>query len=349
MRKGALAGFAFLAVFAFFVGVFHVSLIQNTNFLSAVISRTLVDLANADRSQSKIGTLRINPTLEQVAQMKANDMATKGYFAHTSPEGLNPWHWFKQAGYDFVYAGENLAVNFSDSAEVDKAWMNSPGHRDNILNTKYTEVGIATANGVYQGRPTTFVVQVFGRPMTEEQKRVLVKVDQALAQKAPAVPTDVASKSTVKPALKPKVTQVPPKATTSPSGSPAKIFDNKNLGGQATTSTTTLPVLEPHRVLGTETFAEIENIPVVENMDSNPSVPAQHSYFDTLLTNPKKNLSAFYLFFAGFLFACLILMIFIEIRKQHPALVILGFVLIFAILTLLYIFRTSIFPEVLVL
>jgi hypothetical protein len=277
--------------------------------------------------------------------MKANDMATKGYFAHTSPEGLSPWYWFKQAGYDFVYAGENLAVNFSDSAEVDKAWMNSPGHRDNILNTKYTEVGIATANGMYQGRPTTFVVQEFGRPMTEEQKSVLVKVDQALAQKAPPVPTDVASKSTVKPVLKPKSIPVPPVAT----GSPAKIFENKNVGGQATTSTTTLPVLEPHRVLGTETFAEIENIPIVENMDSNTPAPVEHSYFDTLLTNPKKNLSAFYLFFAGFLFACLILMIFIEIRKQHPLLVILGFVLIFAMLALLYVFRTALFPEVLVI
>jgi len=323
MRKASLAGFAFLAIFAFFVGFLHVTIIQKTDLLSAVISRTLVDLANADRSQSKVGTLIVSPTLEQVAQMKANDMAIKSYFAHTSPEGLSPWHWFKLAGYDFVYAGENLAVNFSDSAEVDKAWMNSPRHRENILNTKYTEVGIATANGVYQGRPTTFVVQMFGRPLTEAQKSVLVKVDQALAQKAPALGT----KSTLKP-TKPK---------------------SALIATQATTSTSTAPTASSHKVLGTETFAEIENIPIVATMDPSPTVQKEHSYFDTLLTSPKKNLSAFYLFFAGFLFACLILMIFIEIRKQHPTLVILGFVLIFAILTLLFIFRGALVSSVVIL
>src|SRR4029079_16600268 len=112
---------------------------------AAVISAVLVDLANGDRAQHGYGTLTLNSTHVAAAQAKANDMAAKGYFAHVSPDGTDPWHWFKEAGYQFDYAGENLAVNFVDSGDVNDAWMNSPTHRDNILNPHYTEIGIATA------------------------------------------------------------------------------------------------------------------------------------------------------------------------------------------------------------
>ena len=132
--------------------------------VGAVVAAVLVDLANADRSLEGLSQLGVNPVLQEAAQMKADDMARKGYFAHQSPEGVDPWHWFSEAGYDFRFAGENLAVYFSDSAEVEKAWMNSPSHRANIMSDKFTEVGIAIAQGSYQGNETTFVVQMFGTP-----------------------------------------------------------------------------------------------------------------------------------------------------------------------------------------
>lgn len=135
--------------------------------LAAVIASVLVDLANGDRAANDLHGLAVNPALEYAAQMKANDMALNGYFAHTSPGGVTPWHWFKEAKYAFAYAGENLAVYFTDSADVERAWMNSPGHRANLLSPHFTEIGIATAQGVYQGQTTTFVVQVFGTPVTE--------------------------------------------------------------------------------------------------------------------------------------------------------------------------------------
>ncbi len=164
LLEGAMAG-----GFAFVIGsVFLISSLQNffmaTNQFAAVVDSVLVDLTNVDRAAFNLGGLTVNEQLKAAAQAKANDMATKSYFAHTSPEGIDSWHWFKQAGYDFQSAGENLAVDFSDSADVEKAWMNSPTHRDNILNAKYTEIGIATAMGTYQGRPTTFVVTMFGSP-----------------------------------------------------------------------------------------------------------------------------------------------------------------------------------------
>lgn len=132
---------------------------------AAVIASVLVELTNVDRSAQGLATLSVSPLLNEVAQAKANDMAQKGYFAHVSPEGLTPWHWFKEKGYRFTYAGENLAVDFYESSDVQRAWMLSPTHRANIVGTQFTEIGIATADGMYKGRPATFVVQVFGTPV----------------------------------------------------------------------------------------------------------------------------------------------------------------------------------------
>ncbi len=132
--------------------------------MAAVISSVLVELTNADRASNGLAILSLNPTLTAVAEAKAHDMAAKGYFAHTSPEGLTPWHWFAEEKYRFLYAGENLAIDFTESAAVEQAWMNSPTHRANIVGTQFTEMGVAVATGTYQGRETVFVVQVFGTP-----------------------------------------------------------------------------------------------------------------------------------------------------------------------------------------
>lgn len=154
-----------IVIVAFFVlTAFFARYVIESGQMAAVITAALVDLTNQDRTQEDLGTLTINPLLVEAAQAKANDMAEKGYFAHTSPEGIEPWHWIKEAGYSFSYAGENLAVNFSDSEDVVAAWMDSPGHRANILSGKFTEIGIATAVGEYNGHKTTFVVQMFGTP-----------------------------------------------------------------------------------------------------------------------------------------------------------------------------------------
>jgi len=155
-----------LIVSGFFAAAFYVSTILTGGGMAAVISATLVDLTNKDRQAEALSNLTINPELVVAAQAKADDMASKGYFAHVSPDGHEPWFWIKEAGYDYSAAGENLAVNFSDSENVEEAWMNSPGHRANILNAKFSEIGIATARGEYKGRTTTFVVQMFGTPRT---------------------------------------------------------------------------------------------------------------------------------------------------------------------------------------
>ncbi len=135
-----------------------------TNFLAAVLPGVLTVLANEDRAANGIPGLLEDPALARAAQNKANDMAAKGYFSHVTPDGKTPWYWFDLVGYNYTYAGENLAVDFTDSKDVETAWMNSPTHRANIMKSQFTRVGIAVAQGTYQGKPVTFVVQFFATP-----------------------------------------------------------------------------------------------------------------------------------------------------------------------------------------
>ncbi|HEY4505931.1 MAG TPA: CAP domain-containing protein [Candidatus Paceibacterota bacterium] len=164
LRERSVFVLSIISILLFVVFTFNGFLISSIQNLASLLPSVLTDYANDTRTSLTLSPLKANQTLTEAAQMKANDMAAKSYFAHTSPEGISPWFWISKAGYNFTYAGENLAVNFSDSYDVHKAWLNSPGHRANIVNTNFTEIGIATAEGTYEGKRTTFVVQMFGRP-----------------------------------------------------------------------------------------------------------------------------------------------------------------------------------------
>lgn len=117
---------------------------------------------NQKRIENGLKPLMLNQTLSTAAYEKANDMFAKGYWAHSSPGGTDPWFWFIKDGYNYLYAGENLARDFNDSKAVVEAWMNSPTHRSNLLNVKYKEIGFAVVNGKLKGVETTLVVQLFG-------------------------------------------------------------------------------------------------------------------------------------------------------------------------------------------
>lgn len=164
--------------------------------VAAVVNTILLDLLNTDRQKNDLRTLAVSPLLTEAAQAKANDMAEKGYFAHITPEGYDSWHWFKEAGYVFEYAGENLAVNFSESADVQKAWMNSPSHRANILNDHFTEVGIAIAVGTYKGKQTVFAVQMFGKPISRIASET-ISLPPVTAVTSPAKADDIAIATTI--------------------------------------------------------------------------------------------------------------------------------------------------------
>lgn len=157
-------------VLIFFVEafVFLIPILSHINMkggMATVLPAVLADLTNEERSADNLQELSINEVLNQAAELKAEDMVSKGYFAHTSPEGLTPWYWLEKVGYKYQYAGENLAINFSDSKDVTEAWMNSPTHRANIIKDKYTEVGTGVAKGIYEGKETIFIAQVYANPL----------------------------------------------------------------------------------------------------------------------------------------------------------------------------------------
>jgi hypothetical protein len=140
-----------------------------SSYLSAaVVQSQVIALTNTERAQNDVGQLTENAQLDAAAQAKAADMAAKGYFSHVGPDGKEPWAWIAGAGYDYEYAGENLAVKFTDSSDVVNAWMASPTHRANIVKPEYTDIGVGVADGTYQGEPATFVVQYFASPASAD-------------------------------------------------------------------------------------------------------------------------------------------------------------------------------------
>lgn len=174
----------FLEIFTFLIPT--ITQINMTGGMASVLPAILADLTNSERKIQNLSTLTVNPVLNKAATMKAEDMASKGYFAHTSPEGKTPWYWLSEVGYKYQYAGENLAIDFSDSKDVTNAWMNSPTHKANIVKDKYTEVGTGIATGMYEGKETVFVAQVYANPLTSP-----LNTESKNAEEKEALPTIV--------------------------------------------------------------------------------------------------------------------------------------------------------------
>ena len=123
----------------------------------------LISFTNQKRGEQGLPPLKMDEQLSKAAGEKAANMFAQNYWAHNAPDGTTPWVFFQHVGYNYVYAGENLAKDFNDSEGVVNAWMASPSHRENLLNAKYEDVGFAVLNGTLLGEETTLVVQEFGK------------------------------------------------------------------------------------------------------------------------------------------------------------------------------------------
>lgn len=162
--------------------------------------KELIELTNRERQKAGLTQVTENDALDKAAAAKAQNMIAENYWAHFAPSGKTPWDFMLGSGYKFSFAGENLAKNFYKSNDVVVAWMNSPTHRDNLLNPKYKDIGIAVVDGVLNGQKTTLVVQMFGttemlaaKPTVEVQgKQIAVPTQQdsskpVLVAQAPAL------------------------------------------------------------------------------------------------------------------------------------------------------------------
>lgn len=136
------------------------------SYATSVSPSALLQETNTQRSSNSRSALSLNNQLSQAAQQKANDMVARNYWSHTSPEGTQPWEVISSVGYKYVTAGENLAYGFDTSAATIAGWMNSPGHKANVLNVDYKEVGFGIANSPnYQGDgEQTVVVAMYASP-----------------------------------------------------------------------------------------------------------------------------------------------------------------------------------------
>lgn len=280
LLAGEMAGLGALAVIVLvFMASTLAGLMIRNGEGAAVITAIISDLTNTDRRANSVGELTVSPTLTAIAQAKANDMAQNGYFAHTSPEGKSPWYWFKQGGYVFNFAGENLAVDFSDSADVERAWMNSPTHRSNILNTKFTQIGVATAVGTLDGRQTTFVVQMFGTPARKDE---LQNLETPTEITKTTKPTDIA----IATQTKPKVVATTQKPTATAPQAPTQASST---------------------VLGTE----------AEGLVQTPAHTGIMSLWNVFAASPRTTLRTAYYLFGILILIALIIETGIEIRRHH--------------------------------
>jgi uncharacterized protein YkwD len=131
----------------------------------------IVRETNQERRAVGLPILSTNSRLSEAALVKAKDIMARQYFAHESPSGERAKDLARNAGYKYLSVGENLALGKYDSdADVVAAWMDSPGHRANILSGKFKEIGVAVIYGAFDGEAMWVAVQVFGRPADECQK-----------------------------------------------------------------------------------------------------------------------------------------------------------------------------------
>lgn len=304
---------------------------SGSSLLGAVVSSTLVELANVDRESNNLHGLTVSPVLQEAAQLKANDMAAKGYFAHNSPDGVTPWHWFEEAGYGFSFAGENLAVYFSDSAELERAWMNSPLHRANILNSYFTEIGIATAKGTYHGRETVYVVQEFGRPVR--------RIASAAVKNTEVIPVEnISAPTTTKLALKEIKKEMPTVKGAETEAKPLKILTKE------------------------DTFIAVKTADETEDGTNTPAVLAENTLIrsgafagtsaPTILkfaASPETLLRKVYSVLAVFITLALMLMIGVEIKRQHPLHIAYGISLLVLMGVLLFAWQGFFFGKLIVI
>lgn len=130
----------------------------------AILIADVISETNNQRRANGLGSLVENKKLNNAADFKMRDMFARQYFDHYGPNGTSgAAELVIKFGYQYSWVGENLALgDFRNANDLVSAWMNSPGHRANILNSVYREIGIATGYDVFQGRRTIIAVQIFG-------------------------------------------------------------------------------------------------------------------------------------------------------------------------------------------
>lgn len=375
LRKFAVAGMGVLILLSFsLANVQSLLWVSSEWMVSTILPAVIVDLTNDERDQNNLQPLQRNSVLDIAATLKATHMAENQYFSHYSPDGISPWHWFNQADYKFVNAGENLAIHFTDSDEVVDAWMDSPTHRENIVNGAYTEIGVGAVSGTYQGFKTVYVVQLFGtpaRPQFAASENVMAEVESIPAPEVLAETTsteEAGSDSSDSNSEEVVVAEPDEPAETAeePTEEPTdrQIAGSQELisgEGDSTVSLSTdrdpVVVNETNDELATETAvtAETDGDTVSLYSDliatSTGGIPAttdpgagnldsannQNAELFGIATKPHTVLQVLYVLIGMFVLGSLLLSILIEVRRQQPVQLAYSVGLVAVMATLFYV------------
>jgi uncharacterized protein YkwD len=161
-----------ISISVLFISLFSINIAHSK--ASEITPQNLENLINSERVADGLIPLKINDRLDSAATAKSTDMVSRNYFEHYA-FGLTPWDFIIKAGYNYLYAGENLAMDFNTAEGTVSAWMNSPAHRSNILNPDYSEMGMGVVKGEYKDasgtHETTIVTNMFGR-----QKPIIIQI-----------------------------------------------------------------------------------------------------------------------------------------------------------------------------
>jgi uncharacterized protein YkwD len=192
---------------------------QVLGYATDINATDVISISNQYRIDNGIASLKYNSKLAQAAQAKAHDMFADDYWAHYAPDGTSPWSFITGAGYAYTTAGENLAKDFSTSSGVVNGWMNSSGHRANILNESFVDTGVAVVNGNLQGSDTTLVVAFYAAPKpsssptpapTKPKSTTRSTTQTTAPAKTTSTPVEPEAKKEPNPTPKPTVTDTKP-------------------------------------------------------------------------------------------------------------------------------------------
>lgn len=299
-------------------------------------SGVLIDLTNESRLADNQPALIRNPVLDQAAELKGKDMAAKEYFSHDSPEGITPWHWFRKVGYNFLYAGENLAINFTEAGDVERAWMQSPLHKANIMNVQFREIGLAVVEGVYQGYPTMYVVQLFGTPAYGKTTSE-TNGDSGLQKVAVAPTSNVITKPGVGDVKGDQIIIKSVSASSSLSSTKTQALKTSTSTTASTTvlvATSTDPL---QKVVATPQMVIVKDSSVAEGSVTSLGVTKYSTWYQKVLFNMAHYVDIIYKIIASIIALALVVMIFVEVRKQHIVHIIYGVALLLLLLSFIYI------------
>ncbi len=277
-----------------------------------ISSSVLIDMTNASRSEKGELPLTRSVQLSMAASNKASDMIAQKYFAHISPTGEKAWNFIYYTGYNFKFAGENLAINFVNERDLHQAWLNSKTHRENIIDSRFSEIGIAAIEGSYKGDRSVYVVQMLATPAkVTNSTETYSSFDSDSIELAKVI------------------------STTSP---PHDKVVGSVLGEVVESSTNMRLIESPIITSERQSMVIAENINV-EELKAKSTNDTYSKWYERLIYNTESNVRNIYQAVFVLVFITLILCLFRELRYQHYKHFLYGALLLSVLSVFIYLLR----------